>query len=790
MLLHLRNHFLAGVRDASSLHHLLLLSTTAATPSRFVAADFLVTHCGLTPAQATKASKHIEHLKSPAKPEAVLAFLADIGLAKAGVATAIARDPLLLCSKVDKTLTPRIAQLRDLGLSLPQISSLISIAPRILRNPCMTHLQFYLSILGSCDKVCTVLGRNWGGRLLNQDVERVIKPNIAFLQQCGLTDCEISKLLMLAPIVALDPERAREIVECADKVRVPRDSVMFKYALHAIYLISPARIDAKLDLLKKIFGCSEAELSNAVCKLPSILALSEVNLSATVEFLKMEVGLEAEYIAKGLVKKDIDFFGVACLTEKKFTERFLDYYKEIVPGLARAYADAREAGSSAPPGILLPELHWAVMLKPNRARKAQYVKLGSVLTVEAQRRRPPHAAMLLHLRNHFLAGVRAATSLHHLLLLSTTAATASRFAAADFLVTRCGLTPAQASKASKHIEHLKTPAKPEAILAFLADIGLAKADIAAAIAREPLLLCSKVDKTLTPRITQLRDLGLSLPQISSLISIAPRILRYPYMTHLQFYLSILGSCDKVCTVLGRNWGGRLLNQDVELVLKPNIAFLQQCGLTDCEIAKLLMLAPIVALKPELAREIVECADKLRVPRHSTMFKCALHAIYLISPTRIDAKLDLLKKVIGCSEAELSSAVCKLPYILTLTEANLSPTVEFLKMEVGLEAEYIMRRPQLLCYSTRRRLVPRYYALKALKAKGLVKKGIGFYSAVSLTEKRFTERFLDSYKETVPGLAKAYAAVREAGVRTMEENSIENSCRLYCFLDVGLRRHPH
>ena len=55
----------------------------------------------------------------------------------------------------------------------------------------------------------------------------------------------------------------------------------------------PERITAKLELLERAVGYSEAKL--VVCKLPSILNLSEVTLAHRVEFLRMEFGLESSY---------------------------------------------------------------------------------------------------------------------------------------------------------------------------------------------------------------------------------------------------------------------------------------------------------------------------------------------------------------------------------------------------------------------------------------------------------------------------------------------------------------
>uniref|UniRef100_A0ACD5Z778 Uncharacterized protein n=1 Tax=Avena sativa TaxID=4498 RepID=A0ACD5Z778_AVESA len=182
-MLRLQNHLICALRAAShapaSPLHRIHLSTAAAPPAQFVVEDYLVASCGLEPAQARRASKHLHHLKSPANPDAVRAFLADAGLAES--------------HSVDTIVTPRVAQLRDMGLSPPQISRLISIVPGIFHSPYrIARLEFYISLLGSYDKVEAALKSNF--YLLENNIENVVKPNLAFLQQCGLSACDIAKL--------------------------------------------------------------------------------------------------------------------------------------------------------------------------------------------------------------------------------------------------------------------------------------------------------------------------------------------------------------------------------------------------------------------------------------------------------------------------------------------------------------------------------------------------------------------------------------------------------------------
>jgi mTERF domain-containing protein len=69
----------------------------------------------------------------------------------------------------------------------------------------------------------------------------------------------------------------------------------------------------------------------------------------------------------------------------------------------------------------------------------------------------------------------------------------------------------------------------------------------------------------------------------------------------------------------------------------------------------------------------------------------------------------------------------------------------------------VHRPALFTYSIKRRLIPRHYVLKVLKEKELVKKDLDFFVAVSRVEEIFVKRFIEPYKDSVPGFANGYAA---------------------------------
>ncbi|KAI4967094.1 transcription termination factor MTERF8, chloroplastic-like [Hordeum vulgare subsp. vulgare] len=353
-------------------------------------------------------------------------------------------------------------------------------------------------------------------------------------------------------------------------------------------------------------------------------------------------------------------------------------------------------------------------------------------------------------------------------LLSAAAAPISptqRFAVEEYLVDTCGLTRAQAVKASTKLSHLKSPANPDAVLAFLAGLGLPRSAVAAAVAKDPRLLCAGVDRTLASNVVGLTTLGLSSSDVALFVSIAGEPFRFKSIVpKLQYYLPLFGSSGNFFRALKKS--SHLLTANRDRVVEPNAAFLRECGLGACDIAKLCMVVPrILTAKPELLRRMVARAEALGVPRGSGMFRHALQAVSFKSEDKIAAKASFLKKIFRWSDAEVSHAVCKAPIALRKSNSSLQERSEFFLSEVGLEPAYIAHRPALLSYSMEGRLRPRYYVIKFLKAKGLLDQYRDYYNIVMLSDKVFMERFICPHKKAAPCLAKDYATACKGEVPT-------------------------
>ncbi|OQU90690.1 hypothetical protein SORBI_3001G029000 [Sorghum bicolor] len=386
---------------------------------------------------------------------------------------------------------------------------------------------------------------------------------------------------------------------------------------------------------------------------------------------------------------------------------------------------------------------------------------------------------MLQLRNRFLPLLRAASTLHSpihpracRLLLSTSTSTTlpAAFSLEDYLVAACGLAPAQAREVYKKVSRellsigykrslelsnsrLTSASNPDAILALLSGAGLSRADIAAVVSADPLLLRASA-KNIAPRLVALRD------RIARFLVVGARALRRgDVSSRLEFFISFYGSFEKVLVALKRN--RVLLNMSLERIIKPNIALLCQWGVRD--IVQLCSNnTRLLNFKPERVKEFLLRAEQLGVPRTSRMFRHVVSVVAGNPKEKVAAKREFFKRTLGCSESEVSSAVSKMPAILGFSDEILLRKIEFLVNEVGVEPQYIVQRPVLLAMSLEKRLMPRHYVMKVLREKGLLDSRTGFSTFVKFGDDAFKLRFIDCHEDSVPGLADAYATAR-AGI---------------------------
>ncbi|KAF8668765.1 hypothetical protein HU200_051954 [Digitaria exilis] len=502
--------------------------------------DYLVSRCGLTRAQAVKAAAKLSHLRSRAKPEAVLTYLENnLGIPSADVGRVPVICPLFLCSDVERTLAPRVADLRYLGLSRDDIARLVLLVPNSFRYRHLTsNLEFWLAELGSFDKIVRAI--MLCSQLLSTDLDKVTRPNVAFLQQCGMNISQIATTSLYSTrLFTMNPKLLKDTVQRAEELGVDRGSRMFRHALALVAFTDEEVVARRIRLLRNL-GFSKDDVRTIVRKQPVVLALSEQ-------------------------KPQPNLFAPTAVFRRRPPDR---HHRRS-----------------------------AMVISHLRAALSRIVRSQSRIPTSS------HAHPLVS--PHRILGSSAAAA----------AFSSSSFAVEDYLVSRCGLTKAQALKAAAKLPHLRFRAKPEAVLAYLENtLGVPHAGIARAIVMDPTLLCCNVEKTLVPRVAELHEVGLSRDEIARLVPLAPKSLRSSFLrSNLEFWLGELGSFDKLLLVLRRC--SSLLTADLDKIARPNVALLRECGMNISKVAATDRYSSMLfIINPRYLKDSVQRVEEMGIHR--------------------------------------------------------------------------------------------------------------------------------------------------------------------------------
>ncbi|PVH66971.1 hypothetical protein PAHAL_1G397100 [Panicum hallii] len=343
---------------------------------------------------------------------------------------------------------------------------------------------------------------------------------------------------------------------------------------------------------------------------------------------------------------------------------------------------------------------------------------------------------------------------------ASTAASAGAFSVEDYLVTRCNLYPNVAARVAPELSAIKSPSKPDAVLAFLASaLELSPPLIAVAVARDPTILTCSVPRTLAPRADELRALGFTTFQMGLLVArCGAAVFRSrELISRVQFWLPYLrGRVDKLVAALKVNPG--LLSADLRTV-RPTIALLQEEGtLTDDDVGwfAISYCSKLLIAGPDEVDAVLARADEFGVPRKMRAFKDAIIAAFSATPERLAWKAAFFRDELGWTEAQVKTAAAKMPTLLTVSAERLRRNWEFLTTEVGVDAERVANFPALLRYDLEGRLVPRFQVMRVLQARRLWR-GRDFNNIAAVTEEEFVAKFIRPFLVKVPNLAKVYEA---------------------------------
>jgi mTERF domain-containing protein len=360
-------------------------------------------------------------------------------------------------------------------------------------------------------------------------------------------------------------------------------------------------------------------------------------------------------------------------------------------------------------------------------------------------------------------------SLKHLLSIRA----AVSHAAADpcsltlhFLRNSCGLSEAAATKAAARV-HLRSTKKAHAVLALLRGLGLAGSDIARVVAAAPDLLNYRADVTLAPKIDFFhRDVGLSDADIRRILLLDPyRVLCYSLANRLRpNYLllkELLGTDQNVVAAVKQS--SEFLHGNVQSELLPKVKILREYGATDDVIIKLLTKHSRSLNHKyggSLFNDTFAAIKELGVSPSHGIFPHAFGVLARMYPSGWKRKMDNYLSL-GWTEEQVKQAFVRHPYCISVSADKVRLIWQFFADKLGWTPEYVSASPMLISLSYEKRILPRYRVLHILVSKGHIR-SIRIAHLI-LGEKKFVDKYVTSYLETIPQLLEAYRAGTDSAV---------------------------
>ncbi|XP_024970254.1 transcription termination factor MTERF4, chloroplastic-like [Cynara cardunculus var. scolymus] len=273
----------------------------------------------------------------------------------------------------------------------------------------------------------------------------------------------------------------------------------------------------------------------------------------------------------------------------------------------------------------------------------------------------------------------------------------------------------------------------------------------------PKVLLYRANETLEPKIRVFLELGLSVPDLISLLKRNPNLfelgLHSRIVPTIDYLKTLLGSNERVVETINRSrW---LFSTSVALkMFSANVMLLQSYGFSNEKIGKFVHKnARHFTQAPEwLTSKLNWIEGKQGISRDSNEFFRCFHAIASSSISAMDKKMEIYKSF-GFSENELTLLFKNQPYCFALSEDTIRDKLSFFMNELGYTSSYLVTCPSLFSLSLEKRVKPRNEVLKILKERMLAESK-SLITLVNYPELRFLG-FLRSFEDEIPSLYETY-----------------------------------
>ncbi|KAK9225530.1 hypothetical protein WN943_010572 [Citrus x changshan-huyou] len=317
----------------------------------------------------------------------------------------------------------------------------------------------------------------------------------------------------------------------------------------------------------------------------------------------------------------------------------------------------------------------------------------------------------------------------------------------SFLTNSCGLSLEKAISVAKVI-NIRNTVKPNSVLQLLTSRGFEKSQIATLISKNPTLLLADPEKSLRPKIDYFESVGISGADLPKFLCSNKQLLVVSLKSNIIPIFEFLKGLVQTNVNLVRavKQSSRIINCNIEKRLAPNVNTLRVHGVPEHLIAKLIMINPSSLIKRrDLFKTMMDVIKKIGIEPTNFMFILAVRSMSVLSKANWEKKKDVLMSF-SWSEDEFYLAFKRQPMLMLSSTKKIRELMDFFVNEIGLKPLDIVRCPNLLLISLKKRVLPRWSVLQVLMSKNLLKKDIDFIQALIVTKPVFERRFVTSYMD--------------------------------------------
>ncbi|TVU06406.1 hypothetical protein EJB05_49619, partial [Eragrostis curvula] len=291
---------------------------------------FLRQSCGLAEPQAAAVAARV-HLRSTKNAHAVLAVLRSFGFKPASIVRLVTTRPSVLSST---NIGAKLDFYRsELGLSDTEICRLVLSSPHraleaSLEGRLRPNHRLLRDLLGTDKNVLAAVIQSM--RLITDNLQHVFLPKLKTLRDHGVTEEVLVKLVTTHP-KALTHESSRfdEGLAAMKDLGVSPSSGIFPYAFGLFSRMYQSKWDRRMKNFLSL-GWTEEQVRKAFARHPYCMSASEdkrVLPRCTVLNLLASTG-----VIKQVIK-----VSHLMMTEKRFAEKYITTYQEVIPQVLEAY---------------------------------------------------------------------------------------------------------------------------------------------------------------------------------------------------------------------------------------------------------------------------------------------------------------------------------------------------------------------------------------------------------------------------------------------------------------------